>query len=335
MNKINTSIIIAVYNAQKRIERVIKALLEQNYDEPYEIILVDDGSTDNSSGIMRKYEKKHKNIKVIAQKNKGAAAARNTGIKSSKGQYIVLTDDDVLLEKDWLKKTIPLLHKKKAGFVVSIIKNIVPENMTFMEQLLFDYAMSSRQANLKNEGYMLMSNAFRRDELFEVGLFDERFNKSGAGADGDLKMRFLKKGYNSTSSLAISTHLEEKKRFHLSFFIKKPYDWSEQIIDLFKKHKFIDFRRKEFQQLIPLAVPIPLLLLITTIVLSIVNRWFLLLFAAGLIGYVFVRLDCIKRLIQRKRNIIDISFLIIIDTIRILSYNLGAIRYFLFKANKK
>lgn len=102
------SIIVPVYNVSRYIDECIKSIISQK-DADYEIILVDDGSTDKSGDICDKYAKKYANIKVIHKKNGGASEARNTGIKEAEGEYIWFVDGDDYIGKNCLsniEKTI-------------------------------------------------------------------------------------------------------------------------------------------------------------------------------------------------------------------------------------
>lgn len=91
--KIKFSVIIPVYNVESFISECIDSVLCQNYTD-YEVILIDDGSTDNSGQICDSYSAVNSRIKVIHQTNAGLSAARNTGIKNSSGDYIVFLDSD-------------------------------------------------------------------------------------------------------------------------------------------------------------------------------------------------------------------------------------------------
>lgn len=93
------SILVPLYNAEKYFVETLDSLLAQTYQN-IEIIIVDDGSTDGSLSIARKYEKLHQNIKVYTQKNSGAAAARNRAFKESKGDYIQYFDADDIMHPD-------------------------------------------------------------------------------------------------------------------------------------------------------------------------------------------------------------------------------------------
>lgn len=93
------SVIVPIYNVEKYIEECLDSLLEQNLSEKeYEIICIDDGSTDRSGRIAEEYEKKYEQIKVIRQKNGGLSKARNQGLKAARGEYICFVDSDDYLE---------------------------------------------------------------------------------------------------------------------------------------------------------------------------------------------------------------------------------------------
>ena len=87
-NKPIISVIVPVYNVEKYIKKGIESLLAQSYQN-IEIILVDDGSPDNSPMILDQYTKKDSRIKVLHQKNQGVSTARNNGIKMTNGEYIL------------------------------------------------------------------------------------------------------------------------------------------------------------------------------------------------------------------------------------------------------
>lgn len=91
---IRLSVIVPVYNLEEYLAGTLDSLLEIEADDPYEIIAVDDGSRDGSTEILREYETKHDNIRVITQANGGVARARNTGIEAARGEYITFVDGD-------------------------------------------------------------------------------------------------------------------------------------------------------------------------------------------------------------------------------------------------
>ena len=97
------SIIIPVYNAENSIKKAIDSILSQTVSN-YEIILVDDGSTDSSGKLCDAYAEEYSNVKVTHKVNGGISSARNAGIASAEGEYILFCDADDFFEKDALEK---------------------------------------------------------------------------------------------------------------------------------------------------------------------------------------------------------------------------------------
>lgn len=104
MNKL-ISVIVPVYNIEMFVERCIKSIVEQSYKN-LEIILVDDGSTDNSANICDEWEKKDSRIKVVHKINGGLSDARNSGLDIVSGEYISFIDGDDFIDKDMYKNMI-------------------------------------------------------------------------------------------------------------------------------------------------------------------------------------------------------------------------------------
>lgn len=96
------SIIVPVFNVEDYIETCVNSILSQTYTK-FEIILVNDGSTDKSGEICNQFALKDRRVKVIHQVNKGVSAARNSGIRVANGEYICFVDSDDKLQKDFLK----------------------------------------------------------------------------------------------------------------------------------------------------------------------------------------------------------------------------------------
>jgi len=97
------SIIIPVYQVEKYLEQCLESVLNQNFND-YEVILIDDGSTDNSGKICDDYASKYSNIEVIHQTNSGPSVARNNGMERANGDYIVFIDSDDYIEPDSFKQ---------------------------------------------------------------------------------------------------------------------------------------------------------------------------------------------------------------------------------------
>lgn len=106
------TVILPIYNKEKDIKKSVESILSQTHTN-LEIILVNDGSTDNSLEICKKMEIRDQRIKVISQKNQGVSVARNTGMYSAKGDYIMFVDPDDWLNENIIKELlIPVIEKK-------------------------------------------------------------------------------------------------------------------------------------------------------------------------------------------------------------------------------
>lgn len=109
MNK-KVSIIVPVYNVEKYLKECIESLINQTYKN-IEILLIDDGSTDNSKSICDNYSKKYEFIYTIHKKNGGLSSARNLGIETSKGDYLCFVDSDDFVSKDYVESMLNNLVK--------------------------------------------------------------------------------------------------------------------------------------------------------------------------------------------------------------------------------
>lgn len=103
-NNIKISIIIPSYNVEKYIKECLDSLINQTFKD-FEIIVVDDGSSDNTINILKKYQTMHSNIKIIQQENQYAGVARNNGMKHAQGDYLLFLDSDDFFDLDLLEKT--------------------------------------------------------------------------------------------------------------------------------------------------------------------------------------------------------------------------------------
>lgn len=110
------SIIIPVYNAEKTIRRCLDSILASAY-ENYEVILIDDGSTDDSVLIISEYKKRNQRFKLIAQSNSGPSAARNKGLEVANGDIISFVDSDDYVRDDYLEKLASTFKKEKVDVV--------------------------------------------------------------------------------------------------------------------------------------------------------------------------------------------------------------------------
>ena len=107
------SVIIPVYNVEKYLPRCIKSVLDQTYQD-LEIILVDDGTKDNSGIMCDEYATKDNRIRVIHKENGGLSSARNSGIEIATGDAVFFLDSDDYLPTECIEKMVCLMEEKDA-----------------------------------------------------------------------------------------------------------------------------------------------------------------------------------------------------------------------------
>ena len=104
------SIVIPIFNVEKYVEKCLLSCMKQDISyEGYEIIVVNDGSPDNSLAIIERIAKEYSNIRIINQENQGLSGARNTGMKYAKGEYIWFVDSDDYIEENCLGRIVSRL----------------------------------------------------------------------------------------------------------------------------------------------------------------------------------------------------------------------------------
>ncbi|MFL2639457.1 MAG: glycosyltransferase family 2 protein [Flavobacteriaceae bacterium] len=182
-NANKVSVIIPVFNASKFIKQTINSVLNQTYKN-WEILAIDDYSSDNSFEILKHYSSKEKRIKVLQNnKNLGAFAARNLGIKMSSGDYIAFLDSDDLWRKDKLEIQINFMKERKCNFTYTgltrfhksltgkekIIK--VPEKVNYNFLMTNTVIVTSTVVvNIKNIGSFQMENIYYDDYILWLTL---------------------------------------------------------------------------------------------------------------------------------------------------------------------
>ncbi|WP_418586096.1 glycosyltransferase family 2 protein [Intestinibacter sp.] len=118
MENVEVSIIVPVYNNEKYLRQCLDSITNQTFKD-IEIILVDDGSTDNSASICEEYAKEDSRIIVVHSQNKGVSHARNIGINQSKGKYIIFCDSDDRIEDDFVEVHYQIINSQNVDIVCS------------------------------------------------------------------------------------------------------------------------------------------------------------------------------------------------------------------------
>lgn len=191
------SVIIPVYNDSKRLEHCLSALEDQTYpSDLYEIIVIDNNSEENIASVVNCF----KLVKLVYEAQRGSYAARNTGIKFSKGQILAFTDSDCIPANNWIDKGVKaFLSVENCGLVAGRIELFFrnPQSPTGAE--LYDSLNCLNQQHyLEVKRYGATANMFTSKEIFEkVGLFNAQLQ---SGGDKEWGNRVFQVGYQQIYS---------------------------------------------------------------------------------------------------------------------------------------
>ena len=169
------SIIVPVYNVSNYLEKCLNSLINQTLKD-IEIIVVNDGSTDNSLDVAKKFEEKHSNIlKVYSKKNGGLSDARNFGLKYANGKYIAFVDSDDYVKNDMFLKMYNYGVKNNLDVIVSdtLIKDenseyVLKSNLNYSSDTLKNYVIAYPMACIR-----IIKRDILKDFEFKKGIFYE------------------------------------------------------------------------------------------------------------------------------------------------------------------
>lgn len=165
------SLIVPVYNMQGLLERCMNGILQQTYPN-LEIILVDDGSTDNSSALCDAYAQNDKRVWVIHRENGGLSAAKNTGLKNARGDYVTFVDADDTIEPDYVEVLYGLCCRHRVALSACNHHIIYPrQRSTRFAENEGETVIEAREA-LENICYQKKPDVSSWGKLYEKRLFD-------------------------------------------------------------------------------------------------------------------------------------------------------------------
>lgn len=169
------SVIVPVYNVEKHIDKCVQSIVDQTYKN-LEIILINDGSTDDSGRICDEYSKKDKRINVIHKKNSGVSSARNIGIQNSTGDWIVFVDSDDWIEPDFCKVMLSTALEEKSDCVICKCNKVHNEDLKKSEYENKKEIYNSREFIIKvlnvQSGYGFCHSKLIKKETIKETIFD-------------------------------------------------------------------------------------------------------------------------------------------------------------------
>lgn len=249
------SVIVPAYNVSKYIGKCISSLLEQTYSET-EIIIIDDGSTDNTGSLLDEIKSKHSNITVVHTSNYGVSHARNVGLSLASGDYVTFVDGDDYVSNDYVEYLMQIVENTGAPFCYSclcftsfkekqiqtdVIQSITPTesialllspnvivgcwNKIYKKQFLIDNHLSFSTDLFYGEGLSFIIAASQFADKIGIGkkkvYYYRRNNESSATVHFDIeKIRngeiALNRIYNSIQVKDV--HVETMYNLHLALF---------------------------------------------------------------------------------------------------------------------
>jgi GT2 family glycosyltransferase len=290
------SVVIAVKNEVKYIKRCLESVFNQDFDGKYEVIVVDGMSTDGTSGLLEKLQKKY-DFKLFKNSKINAAAGRNIGINNSNGKYIAFVDGDAIPACNWLKqikKGFEKFEKKDVAGVGG--PDLLPEDSSDKEKNIGRVMTSpivrggklnpsTQHSLMKEEKYVEhipTCNLCLKREIFDkVGMFDESFVK---GQDLELNYRITNAGYKLLYSPKIK--VVHHRKDHIRDFAKQIYKWAKAKVAIIKKHGFRGLTSHVY--LWPAYFLIGFFLSFIFFFLLNIMKIFALLFLIAMIFYAFV-----------------------------------------------
>ena len=201
---IEVSVVVPIYNAGKKLEKCIKSILNQTFTN-FELILVNDGSTDNSINICKKYELKDNRVRVIDKKNEGSIATRNRGVMEASGDYIMFVDADDYIATTAIEKLYIDAKDKNLDIIVcntykvlgdrAIIKQINNSHYFKNDKIYEGNDIKDKLAEAYLHGHpfpaSIHSKLYKRELLLSSGKYLDRIKFLGDDMYYNLEM-FLK-----------------------------------------------------------------------------------------------------------------------------------------------
>jgi O-antigen biosynthesis protein len=218
------SVVVCSYNGARTIRRCLEALEGLQYPD-YEVIVVDDGSTDDTARITRQYH-----VRVIATENRGLSSARNTGLHAATGEIVAFIDDDAFPDPDWLTYLVDTFNGSDYAAIGG--PNIPPSDAGLVAQAVAASPGGPTHVLLSDteaEHIPGCNMAFRRDALLAIGGFDPTFRI--AGDDVDACWRIQERGWKIGFSPAAMVWHHRRDSVHAYWKQQTGYGRAEALLE--------------------------------------------------------------------------------------------------------
>jgi len=323
------SVVVVCYNTKSTIESCVKSLAQQDYsNEFYEILFVDNDSTDGTRQVIEKYAQSEPNIRLVINPVLGIAGSRNIGLQQAKYGYVAFTDADCRAPKNWLARLSAGFerHREKHENLVAVGgSNVPPQDHSVFYRTLHVFLNTFLGSHGSVQGKRFDSDKqvphlptvnvmYHRDNVLEIEGFDETLGN--IGEDQDMSFRLEDAGYKMIylADIAVEHHMRSTFRS----WIKNMFVYGKGRLWLMRKHP----RRREIILIFPMLLVIAFLIAIFGVVHPIFSVPFILYFVIVLLS------SCIAVIREKKYSLFgNLVFLFITTHV---AYGLGE-WYGLFK----
>lgn len=231
MKNLSYSFVIPVYNRPDEVDELLQSLTQQKFAPGFEVVLVEDGSTEDASKVVEKYRSKL-NLKYLDKENSGAGLSRNFGMKNASGNYFIILDSDVILPPTYLQAVDSVLHQHYTDAFGG--PDDAHESFSALQKAI-NFSMTSflttggLRGGKKQPQYF---GAKYQPRSFNMGLSKKAFQKTGGfsnrkiGEDIALSQRLWQEGFDSQYiDEAVVYH---KRRSTLSAFFQQTYNFGKE-----------------------------------------------------------------------------------------------------------
>ena len=187
--KPKVSVIMPVYNQAEYLKQAIKSILNQTFQD-FELIIINDGSTDQTADILNKFRRRDLRIKVFHQKNQGCTKSLNYGIKQARGEYIARQDADDVSLPERLQKQVEFLNKNKSIGLMGSFAQVIDKQGNKKKKILGKYTDDKdlRKNSFWSDRFCHSTIMVREELLKQINGYDENFVCS---QDTDLYFRLM------------------------------------------------------------------------------------------------------------------------------------------------
>ena len=326
LSEMKVTIIIPIRNEEKFIDKTLESIINQKFDGDLEIIISDGLSNDGTLEIVKKFQKKFKNIKLVRNAAKIVSVGFNKALNLATGDIIIRVDGHSTLEPDFIKNSIRILNKKNASCVGGPTKHFsntfIGKNISIAQCSYFGAGGASFRTGVSKGKYVntLAFGAYNRAEFLKVGAYDEELIRN---QDEELNYRIVKNG----------------GKIWIDPSIKSIYYVRNSIIKLFSQYFYYGFYKvrviQKIKSIFSLRHFVPAIFVLTLILLVVIAIFQKIFWPIFFLGGIYLLVNITFSIYESvKSHAKSLVLLPVIYFIMHLSYGLGFLAGLVFFANR-